>query len=816
MNLYNEDENENKKGIPVLPRGGAQFKKTSLFGRSPMFSRATGGIMERLKNLSRKDMAFVGIGLGVLVMAPVAEFMMSKPAADNLLTPGFGGREGAAAAGVYEPGMGANSQGSSDGSGEVITPLSSRDPASLILGSQPAQPVMPPVSAPSGSFRDAMKDAGRSAFSEVSKSAGIPTPIPRLSAALRSFGSFFSGGETSRTGGGPDGRILNDSKSASSKSASHSMVGPVANSGYKGVATSIPNSSSKGAYEKLRAQADKSAGNFSGDSAIRSLDKAAADAVDIGKGAGGLGAGGDSDKTTKPSNSTNKNDHSQSGETLDQMAAKQRMQKALDWEFFKKYEIPKMFITAGVEALTGVGKEFLTSNLKTAFGMNGSAPEAKFCWVPAGGDFPNVSEAQAWKDCHTYGARESSIHHHSGGDKETKTGYDTNCPCGESHNPITGVNKADAAGDPPGGTQQASDAAVAALADYDTILKEMITKTAEAEASPKDEKLVVQAAKSVAGGFVNLEGNFEDHSKSPLNILANAKLKATEQNDALNGKIVAIRTKYSGTEQKCGTFDTQVKNIESDFATCSVPPAKMQADTEVVKVKGQDITAQYALDPAKCAKIKKIAADWRKSSGDSLASVKGDIEIHNQAYLQYQKQIGFVAAGIEGIQGQSQQIYTDFGAINPKPADAATLDQAIAGLKAMTGHPQDSAPAAKGAKTPPLRQVADMRAVDWDTLWEKEHKLDSSKATTDEHSKWVAQQNLISTQKETEAPATDLISNYMRSDSLAKSILGRLPDFDRLEKKLASIEAGIAKAKSDFLAEKIDAPYKPVVGTCEK
>jgi len=267
MKLYNEDEK--RDGAPVVPSGASPFKKASAFGK-PMFSRTAGGIMERLKNLSRKDMAFVGIGLSVLVGAPVAEYMTSKPSSDNLLTPGFGSRDGAAGGGVYEPGINALSQGSPDGSGEVITPLSSRDPSSLILGSQPAQPAAAPMTAPpSSSFRDSMKDAGRNAFSEVAKSAGAPTPIPRMQSALRNFGSFFSDGGGTRTTGSADGKIIGDAKSASSKAASRGMVGPVATAGYRGVASNTPNGSSKGAFEKLRSQADKSAGNFNGASAKR-------------------------------------------------------------------------------------------------------------------------------------------------------------------------------------------------------------------------------------------------------------------------------------------------------------------------------------------------------------------------------------------------------------------------------------------------------------------------------------------------------------------------------------------------------------------
>ncbi len=356
MNLYN-NEDENKGGAPVI-RGGAPFKKTSLFGRTPMLSRAAGGIMERLKNLSRKDMAFVGVGLSVLVMAPVAEYVMSKPSADNLLAPGFGSREGSAISSLYEPGINALSQGSADGSGEVITPLSSRDPASLILGAQPAQaPVMAAPPPDMSSMRDAMKDSGRAAFSAAAQSAGAPTVIPRMQAGLRGFSA--GGGEGgSRTSGALSGKaIIDEAKSASNKAAKRSMVGPVAMPGYKGVASNTPNSASKSALEKLRSQADKSAGNFTGGSAMGSLDRAAADAVFAGKGDGGNGAGSDGTAAKSASGNTNKNSHSSSGESLEQLAAKQRQAKALEWEFFLQYDIKKQFYKAGLDAIsTSMGK----------------------------------------------------------------------------------------------------------------------------------------------------------------------------------------------------------------------------------------------------------------------------------------------------------------------------------------------------------------------------------------------------------------------------------------------------------------------------
>lgn len=428
MNFFNENDDEKKAGAPVTPSISSPFKKTSAFGKGPMFSRTAGGIMDRLKNLSRKDMAFVGIGLSVLVMVPVAEYMMSQPSKDNLLEGGFGTRDAAGAgagSGLYEPGINALSQGSPDGSGEVITPLSSRDPASLILGAQPAQPAValtPPQSAPVENYRDSMKEAARNSFAAAAANTGAPTPIPRMNGALRMAGSFFGDGSTSRTSGQlGGGKIIEDAKSASAKSAKRSMVGPVAVAGYKGVASSTPNSASKGAFEKLRAAADKAAGNFSGDSAIRSLDKAAADSVEIGKGGSGLGAGQDSEKLKNATNSNRDDRHTQSGESLTQKANRTRMEKALEWEMYKKYEIKKQIINAVLSGFTSVITDFIKNIFSGALGMN-SSPAPMRCWyVAANPKSENISDCAGGVDSYVLNK-----------DKEGKYQFypDIKCTCG--------------------------------------------------------------------------------------------------------------------------------------------------------------------------------------------------------------------------------------------------------------------------------------------------------------------------------------------------------------------------------------------------
>ncbi len=393
MDFFNKDEKDG--GGPVLP--GSPFKKTAAFGKSPMFSRAAGTIMDRIKNLSKKDMALVGIGLSVLVMAPVAEFMMNQPTQPPMLSGSAFQQRGPGDSGVYEPGVNGLSVGSPDGSGDVITPLSSRDPASLILGSEPAPAAAAPVvnTAPPTNWRDSVAESGRSAFSAATKSAGAPTVIPPLRSMLNGF--MFGGDATTRTNGviPADSHIVDRAKSASSKAAARSMVGPVAMAGYKGVASNTPNSASRGAFEALRSQANKAAGEFSGGSAMNSLDKAAADSVDVGKGLGGAGGLSDGEKTGKTNDYDNKYTHQRSGQSLAEKAAEERQEQALQWEFFKKYEIPKQIINAVVGA---VAKEIGGFVGDTVHGiLNPSTPQpTQYCWKPSGSGWV---KAFPWSSC---------------------------------------------------------------------------------------------------------------------------------------------------------------------------------------------------------------------------------------------------------------------------------------------------------------------------------------------------------------------------------------------------------------------------------
>ncbi|MHB0994959.1 MAG: hypothetical protein ACYC2I_01175, partial [Elusimicrobiales bacterium] len=628
MNFYNDDENEKKEGAPVLPRAASPFKKTSAFGKTPLFSRTAGSLMDRLKNLSRRDMALVGLGLSVLVMVPVAEYMMSQPPQENLLEGGWGGKEKLGDM-PYEPGVNGLSQGSADGSGEVITPLSSRDPVSLILGSQPAQPAVsaPVYTPPVTSMRDAMRDAGREAFSAASKSAGAPTVIPKMAGGLRNM-SFFGGGESSRTSGNlGGGKIIDEARSASSKAAKRSMVGPVAIAGYKGVA-STPNSASKGAFEKLRAAADKSAGNFSGGSAIRSLDKAAADALEIGKGGGGMGAGGDSEKTGKTSgNSVKGYEHNRSGETLAEAAAKLRQQKALEWEFYKKYEIPKQIINAIVGAVTNVMGEFIKDKLMSAFGMY---PPYKQCWNPAPcptGDCGKVASdlwGPKWPDSshalqELCGKGGKPLPYKTVVGKESASTSSELCICGKQAEPYVHSSNGSAADsdvDPAADPANSPSAtvghhvqyAVANLKNYDDQLRAIVEIVAKAEAEEKVDEKVVEG---LVGSFQNL-APLAEKSINTLNAVSGTAQNALE---TFNSELSKSQAKMTEVEGKYKTFDTQWKALDAacpkgdnntfDPATCKL---KMKATAANKSTEG--IGTEHVLEAGVAKKIRDVLDQW--------------------------------------------------------------------------------------------------------------------------------------------------------------------------------------------------------------
>ncbi|MCX5786771.1 MAG: hypothetical protein NTX59_13905 [Elusimicrobia bacterium] len=860
MNLHNDDEK--KDGLP--PIMGSAFKKTASFGKTTGFSRTAGSIMDKLKNLSRKDMAFVGIGLSILVMAPVAEYLMSKPASDGLLTPGFGGREKGSASGLYEPGINGLSQGSTDGSGEVITPLSSRDPMSLILGSQSSTP--PPITspAPNVSMRDAMKDAGRMGFSEAAKSAGAPTPIPRLQSALRSFGSFFSGGESSRTSGALNGdKIIQDAKNASSKTTSRSMLGPVAMAGYKGVASNTPNSSSRSAFEKLRSQADKSAGNFTGGSAMNSLDRAAADAIDIGKGAGGMGGGGTSDATKGTSNSTVKdsNSHGTECQSLECKANEERQKNQLAWEEYLKHGIKKEIVEAMVQNLVidGLIKplgDMMSSNMNS---LLGNYPPTQFCWqpftCPTGDCAAQVAKYNVLGPgdlCQKqYGGATSFKMTAAGGKDSTGGGQIKYCICGEGSKPTTGVphdgssvtppppqggGAAPVAPVPPGGPgsttdnggtpQQVSDTAAKSFTDYDTVLKDMVNQTGVAEKNSSDAVTVEKSARSVRGGFDNLRDQASRVIEQKLNP---AKSDAQAAKSSYSDEVAKAQSLVSKAQENYGKFVGQIavlqKDVDNNTIRMKTSAASGLGDTKIKAVADTGSEQRKAIVAA--------LAKWKKQGSLGINAAASLYASHRDWLSAYTDQIANVGDGITAIQNKHGDVYTAASNIN---MDDGKKDWP-AKLTQMTGRPISVAPVVadetkkKAASTsgiptkapevpaanntdkgPSMKQAAyGVRALDWDALWPPGLKFDSSKAAGDEIKAWNAWQS--GGGKGDLVKPDNFVSNNMRSNEIKVDITSKIADIKKnIPLGLKDTADIMSLTKGDILGAGADPSYFPENG----
>lgn len=365
---------------PKLPSFKTTNKKEETKGTVPSFlkgfsrsatpmPKARGGLpavnlVDRLKSLRKKDLAFIAAGLSTLVMAPVAEhFIMSPEDQSGQIQGGFN-RNGAFgdAGGIYDPGTGAMSPGGLIGQGsDVITPLNVRDPSALIMGpgavQKPSASVDPaaPPKADSG-WKDALAAAQKGASAAV-KSAALPTPHPKMQGALRGGVGGGGGGSGASFTLPPISASNVPNRAGDSNALTRSSAAP----GYKGTASR--STAPGGGAESL-----KGAGSRQGDlmnkggSASGALDQAAKEAIPGGYGGAGAGgpSAGDADKGPGGSNTK---DSKSLGESLEFLRKKMEMEKELDLKWKKKawkeFERGKMveetLIKSFIENLVGKG-----------------------------------------------------------------------------------------------------------------------------------------------------------------------------------------------------------------------------------------------------------------------------------------------------------------------------------------------------------------------------------------------------------------------------------------------------------------------------
>ena len=376
---FNNDKDEKKElNISFLTKDAK--KKSLNFGK---MKNGKISFFERLKEISKRDIALMLIGVCILILAPVAEYFLSKPQPQGTLTTGFGDRKAGSGSALYEPGVNALSAGSPEGGEEVIAPLTARDPASLILGAKKEEPPQLPSPPPFETKRDSVADIAKKSFQEAAKSSPAPFIPPKMQASLRGASSFFSGGEGSRTNYSfSSAKILNEAKSASAKADKKSLIGAQGVPGYKGVATEAK-SVNKGAFEKLRTQADKAADFFSGSNAKQALEQAAAASVTPSAG-GGFNSINDGGKNTNPSGSSLRGSFSFSpGDpcrgSIEAQLACENAKKANDFKNWLKYDLVKDFIK---QALADPVSKVFGDTVKGLLNPSSPPPPSPFYCVP--------------------------------------------------------------------------------------------------------------------------------------------------------------------------------------------------------------------------------------------------------------------------------------------------------------------------------------------------------------------------------------------------------------------------------------------------
>lgn len=689
---YRNDGNKRDEGGPVIGKLGASFKKTSPFSK-PLFSKTAGSIMERIKNLSKKDMAFVVVGLSVLVAAPVAEYLMSKPTSDNQLTSGFGAR-GDGGSSLYEPGINSLSQGSPDGSGEVITPLSSRDPSSLIIGSQPAAPAPVTSPPPSSGFRDAMKDAGRQAFSDVAKSAGAPVPIPKMQSGFRGIGSFLGGdGGGSRTTGGVDGRIMSDARNASGKAAGRTMVSPKATTDYKGVAYK-PGAASRGAMDKLRAQAGRAAIHFSDGGATGALDRAAAESPEA-RGIGSKGPG-EADDIKSPATYDGHGKNSWTPpESLENLAAKFRLQKQLEWEEYLKHGIAKEIIGAMVGAFGQSLGKFVGKTTDKLLGQGEAGAVTYYCVEavdPAVKPYPCVK---------------GNVHiRFESNEEKTISSWQTNskdlCPCGvwSKDGYATQYGGGGSGPAPTGSPQPTGSPSPTAnpspspsptgapqpvnemFGSYDEVLKQMYMARTDGQKAP-DAVALMNKTMEIAGGFANLKAN----------AVADGIKNSQPKEEAISGyaqRIVSAKMDIMSAKSDYNIFKAKFDNVM----------AAAKAGTLKLGSASGQYGAKVSLSEAVMPFLNTADESFKLMEKNNLAPAENQIAFNEKALEVYKQQVQFTneaAAnvnkeymGSEGVLGSAEKIYKELDQIKQSLAanaapTAEQQDTIINDYKAVSG-----------------------------------------------------------------------------------------------------------------------------------
>jgi len=329
-------------------------------------------VVDRLRNLRKKDLMFIAAGLSVLCMAPVAEhFMMTPEDTAGQLGEGFSQRGEVFPDGttVYEGGTGGFSPGSLLGQGtDVITPLNVRDPSALVMGpgatrkpeaTVAAAPPPKVASKPSTNWKDALAQSAKAGAKKAVKRAALPKPNVKLSGALRGLSSLSGAGSTSAKGGlAPLSAAGVPNKAAGSNALTRSAAAP----GYRGAARR--SGQSGGGAEGMKAGAGRQGDIMNkGGSSADNLQTSANEAIPMGGGRGPGGGAPSEDKAGKGPGKGNPGDNKSLGESLEFMRRKMEMENAMklkwkkkEWEEFGRQKmIEESVIKMAIDNILGKG-----------------------------------------------------------------------------------------------------------------------------------------------------------------------------------------------------------------------------------------------------------------------------------------------------------------------------------------------------------------------------------------------------------------------------------------------------------------------------
>lgn len=378
----NNDQNLPPINLSNTDKPAANKKSTrkteSILARMPKVRTTTGqsklGLFDRLRNLSKKDFAYLAAASGVVITLPFAEHYMVKPEASPRVSGFSTGRSAGSGSGdVFEPGNGAYAPGGvAGGVSDVVTPLSARDPSSLIIGpgdGQQAQ-VLPMQTQTMPNTPSPVKDspitsAARAGASSATNAATGPfMPSSKLQAHVRGLESVAGGGKVS---GGDlwGGKVIAAAKSTPNMSSVGGSVAPKAMSGYNGVARSRTSSGSNSAMEDLKRGAAGAADFLNARNAVQSLDRAAEASVFGGGTAAGGNSGGPGEgqgyKGGGVNNTSNSAQRSVGKESLESELARTKaladLQRQIKWKDYLKLELPKQIIdTLSKAIMDPIGK----------------------------------------------------------------------------------------------------------------------------------------------------------------------------------------------------------------------------------------------------------------------------------------------------------------------------------------------------------------------------------------------------------------------------------------------------------------------------